>query len=429
LQLEHLEDRTVPSTLLVNTALDEVVPGDGTLSLRAAIGAGNSGDKVVFDAALAGQTISLVEGELFIDKSLSIVGLGANNLAVSGSTFFRVFDIASDSTVSISGLTVRDGHASAGGGIFNSGQLTLRGCTLTANTADGLGGAVTNIGTLTVKGSLLSGNTGFFGGGGINNTGTLSVSDSTVTDNHTHSLGGGVWNQFGAMATVTGSLVSYNTATLLGGGLDCDGTTLVRGSLVTHNTAAQSGGLDCDGPLTIQASVITYNHATAGFGGALWSFGAVSISGTLIAYNTAASDGGGIENGSCGPLASSDSVLFRNSAGGNGGGISNTDSAAVTVSNCLLWGNTAGNNGGGIANAAYGTVAVSGSLLTGNTATNAGGGVANESLASVGLTVTATTICGNSALVGDDLFNGAGATASISSDSTVCDIVNLGIIV
>src|SRR5439155_20524934 len=139
-----LEDRTVTSTLLVDSALDEVVPGDGTLSLRAAIGAGNSGDKVVFDAALAGQTISLVEGELFIDKSLSIVGLGANNLAVSGSTFFRVFDIAADSTVTISGLTIRDGHAAGGGGVLNTGQLTLRACTLTANTAAAPGGAGSN---------------------------------------------------------------------------------------------------------------------------------------------------------------------------------------------------------------------------------------------------------------------------------------------
>src|SRR5206468_11542117 len=89
LQVEHLEDRTVPSTLHVNTALDEVVPGDGMLSLREAINAANSGDKIVFDAALAGQTIALTEGELLIDKSLTILGLGADNLAVSGSNSFR----------------------------------------------------------------------------------------------------------------------------------------------------------------------------------------------------------------------------------------------------------------------------------------------------------------------------------------------------
>src|SRR5205823_10877193 len=66
LNVEHLEDRTVPSTLRVNTALDEVIPGDGMLSLREAISAANSGDKIVFDAALAGQTISLVYGELLV---------------------------------------------------------------------------------------------------------------------------------------------------------------------------------------------------------------------------------------------------------------------------------------------------------------------------------------------------------------------------
>ena len=39
LNVEHLEDRTVPSTLRVNTALDEVIPADGMLSLREAISA------------------------------------------------------------------------------------------------------------------------------------------------------------------------------------------------------------------------------------------------------------------------------------------------------------------------------------------------------------------------------------------------------
>src|SRR5437773_2111327 len=81
LNVEHLEDRTVPSTLRVNTALDEVIPADGMLSLREAISAANSGDQIVFDAALAGQTISLIYGELLVDKSLTILGLGADKLS------------------------------------------------------------------------------------------------------------------------------------------------------------------------------------------------------------------------------------------------------------------------------------------------------------------------------------------------------------
>ena len=37
LRLEHLEDRSVPSTFTVNTTLDDVTPANGKFSLREAI--------------------------------------------------------------------------------------------------------------------------------------------------------------------------------------------------------------------------------------------------------------------------------------------------------------------------------------------------------------------------------------------------------
>src|SRR5438128_12472346 len=61
-RLEALEDRMVPCTLGVNSAVDETIPGDGLLSLREAISAANSGDKIVFDSGLSGLTISLTGG-------------------------------------------------------------------------------------------------------------------------------------------------------------------------------------------------------------------------------------------------------------------------------------------------------------------------------------------------------------------------------
>src|SRR5215831_15249170 len=66
-RLEMLEDRTVPSTLTVTSPADS---GDG--SLRAMIAAAQSGDQIVFDASLRGQTITLTSGELAISKSLDV---------------------------------------------------------------------------------------------------------------------------------------------------------------------------------------------------------------------------------------------------------------------------------------------------------------------------------------------------------------------
>src|SRR5712691_4688912 len=87
-RIEPLEDRTVLSMLTVTNPADS---GDG--SLRAAIAAAQSGDQIVFDTSLNGQTITLTSGELAIDKSLDIEGLGADRLTVSGNDASRIFDI------------------------------------------------------------------------------------------------------------------------------------------------------------------------------------------------------------------------------------------------------------------------------------------------------------------------------------------------
>ena len=71
-QLEALESRWLLSTLTVLNTHDS-----GAGSLRADIAAANSGDVIRFDRSLAGQTIRLTSGQLVVNKSLDIEGLGA----------------------------------------------------------------------------------------------------------------------------------------------------------------------------------------------------------------------------------------------------------------------------------------------------------------------------------------------------------------
>ena len=75
-----------------------------------------------------------------------------------------MFQVDEGVTASISGLTISGGQAAGnGGGVYNSGTLTLTGCTVSGNTA--------------------SFGSGTSDGGGIYNNGTLSLTDSTIAAN------------------------------------------------------------------------------------------------------------------------------------------------------------------------------------------------------------------------------------------------------
>src|SRR6266496_133247 len=83
----------------------------GAGSLRQALADANNGDTITF--AVTG-TIGLTSGELLINRSITISGPGADNLAVNGNATHRVFYIAPGNTVTISGLTITNGRATAG---------------------------------------------------------------------------------------------------------------------------------------------------------------------------------------------------------------------------------------------------------------------------------------------------------------------------
>ncbi len=79
----------------------------GPGSLRQALADANDGDMIEF--AVTG-TIGLTSGELLVVKNITISGPGAKSLAVNGNNQSRVFHVASGQTVTISGLTIINGH-------------------------------------------------------------------------------------------------------------------------------------------------------------------------------------------------------------------------------------------------------------------------------------------------------------------------------
>jgi hypothetical protein len=215
-RLEALEDRCVPSTLTVSNNLDTGFTGDGSLRGEIAAAAQSGGDTIVFAPSLAGKTIFL-NFQLVIDRSLTIQGPGAANLAISGEGGDRVFDVAAGAQVTLSGLTIENGHAGSGGyggSILNYGTLTVTGCLVSGDSVNSnayYGGGIYNAGTLTVSGSTVTRNIAQGAGGGIYNAGTLTVSGSTVTQNiNDDGGGGGIFNR--GTLTVLDSTVINNIA-------------------------------------------------------------------------------------------------------------------------------------------------------------------------------------------------------------------------
>ena len=242
--LEVLEGRWVPSTLTVLNNLDS-----GAGSLRYEIAAANTKDTIVFAPSLAGQTITLTSGELLINKNLTITGLGAGQLAVSGNRASGVFEVAAKTKVALSGLTIENGvNSYGGGGIRNRGSLTVNGCTLSGNFAYEGGGIFNDPGaTLTVSGCTLSGNFAYEGGG-IFNRGQATVANCTLSGNSGRSgdmatgYGGGVYNDSVGALTISGCTLSGNYAGLSGGGVYNAGRLTALNSIFSGNyDIAQSG--------------------------------------------------------------------------------------------------------------------------------------------------------------------------------------------
>jgi hypothetical protein len=99
-------------TISVTTTNDS-----GAGSLRQAIADASSGDTITFSLP-ADSVIPLTNGELVIDKSLTIKGPGANQLTITredSAYLFSIFKI-SGGNVSLSGVTITNGSSGSGNG-------------------------------------------------------------------------------------------------------------------------------------------------------------------------------------------------------------------------------------------------------------------------------------------------------------------------
>jgi hypothetical protein len=328
--VETLEARVLLSSIVVNSTSDS--PSLGTVTLRQAINTAGV-DTITFDSTVfvpnVLTTITLTGGPLELTHNVTISGLGAGQVGVSGGNVTTVFKVDAGVTAEIDGLTITGGKASvnsagvnAGGGIFNAGSLTLHNDVITANSAAGAndeGGGLFNSGTATVSvsGTTFSNNSAALGGGFFN-SGNVTVTGGTFLNNSAATTGGGFYSL--GTVTLTGTTLSHNTATLNGGGFFNNNVVTLTGSTLSNNTAqtGSGGGLfSLGGSLTVTQSTVADNTAPSG-GGLFVEISTVTLTASTIADNFGTS-GGGIDNVSgnvtlSGTIVAANTVSATNSA-------------------------------------------------------------------------------------------------------------------
>ena len=327
-----------PANIIVVTNTNDSGPG----SLRQALVDANDGDAINFDASLNGQKITLTNGQLNVDKNITISGPGADYLAVDGNMQSRVFYINPGKTVIISGLTIKNGNAAnnPGGGMYNDGgALMLSDCTVTGNSGGGiLNDSFNGSAMMSVTGCTVSGNSG----GGIGNRGshtgaTMIVSNCTVSGNSDGGVGNG---GIGGRATmmVTNSTISSNSGRGIanGAGLAAGNATL---TVTSCTISGNSGGGISNGDAGVTIINSTLSGNSADWGGGIVNgngqgrTGIINISNSTVSGNWAEYGGGGIASESTsggGTLVTISNSTISDNAAGDGGGIYNANHGGGT---------------------------------------------------------------------------------------------------
>jgi hypothetical protein len=141
--------------------------------------------------------IAVVKGSLIEESGAGFVGGGVYNEV--GATMDLVNTDVSHNFSALSG-----------GGIGNKGTLAVRGGRIVDNTAQIFGGGILNIGELKLTATDVTGNTAAFGwGGGLYNEGTATLRGSSISLNTADVEGGGVYNL--GVVDLLGTEVSANS--------------------------------------------------------------------------------------------------------------------------------------------------------------------------------------------------------------------------
>jgi len=428
--IEVLESRIAPSIFIVTSLADS---GAGTLRAALALADSHPGPDTILFHLPAPPThseniITLTGGPLTSLGNVTIKGPGAGKLIINGAGLYQGFNIndnvsATDSPVTISGLSIVHGYSGSGGsGIYSTESLTLKNVTISGGTSTSSpAGAFavdvhgdTTAGTkVSISNSLISGNTGAGGGGvGLYGLKSFALTNTAIIGNAVPDGGGGGMyasvNASGTGGTITGCLISGNSA-YFAAGLHLADNNPAKTSKITISGTKITGNV---------SNAVGFDGAGIDGGGVLISSGNAVIAGSAIDNNTAAYYGGGIAVSGITSLTISKSSITGNKAtmsnssspepGGGGLFIMGNGSATlvpVTITGSNISDNSSINGGGILAEDGV-SLSIAGSKIAGNAAS--GIVTTGNGLDKVNLSITASTLSGNTAGAGGAIYSGDG---------------------
>lgn len=381
-----------PAAVITVNTVSDVFANDGLCTLREAIQSVNASMSVggCVSGGLGKDTITITAtGVITLSSALpaifqdvDIVGPGAGVLTISGASLYRVMQVNAGTRVSLSGVTIANGFASVtgGGGILNSGTMTLTDSTVFRNAASVVeGGGIYNDGELMINNSRIYSNSATDSGGGIYNEGSglavgaLTIMNSEILSNSAGNVGGAGLLNFGGIAILSNTLVSANTAGGYGAGLYVqNGDLHLINSTVSRNDADRGGGLysNYTGTVTIVGSTFYRNRAVLFNGGGVdiaeSGKQTYAITNSTFVSNTSQTSGGGIfvttqntvltivnstfsaNKGSSGGsiLVNLGSVTLKNTVVANSPGVGNCSGTITDGGNNLQYGGTVANSCG-----------------------------------------------------------------------------------
>jgi hypothetical protein len=309
-------------------------------------------------------------GGIFNNGKMSIT----DNSHVNQNKCLNGGGIYNNGDLSITSSTVnhnrtRDGGK--GGGIFNDirANTTLASSFVENNQADNgvilLGGGIFNSGKMSITDNSHVNENKCLNGGGIYNNGDLSITSSKVKHNTTidGGQGGGIFNDIKANTTLTSSFVEHNQADngviLLGGGISNAGQMTIENSVIKDNQAKGGGGIYNNGTTLLTNQTKVNDNKVTLYGGGIYNdfTGILRIEFSHVNNNRIdnptggggflISQGGGILNGNSLLVISStvnDNIAGKEESRALGGGICNLRTTILQESEVMR--NKAGLGGG-----------------------------------------------------------------------------------